>query len=87
LIEDEAETSLERLGRIVVHDLESGRFVELDTASATYRRTYYAQMLAERARRAQTLQRLCGSQYIVASHTTDYRGELLRLFLARMARV
>jgi uncharacterized protein (DUF58 family) len=87
LIEDEAETSLEALGRIVVHDLESGRFVELDTASAAYCRAYHAQMLAERAAREQLLQRLCGSQYIVASHATDYCGELLRLFLARMAGV
>jgi uncharacterized protein (DUF58 family) len=87
LIEDEAETSLAALGCVVVHDLESGRFVELDTASAAYRRAYRAQLLAERAAREQILQRLCGSQYIVASHAIDYCGELLRLFLGRMARV
>lgn len=87
LIEDEAEAALEALGSIVVRDLESGRFVELDTASAAYRRAYREQMLAERTAREQILQHACGSQYIVASHATDYRGELIRLFLARAARL
>ena len=86
LIEDEAEATLESLGRIVVRDLESGRFVELDTASAVYRRAYREQALAERSAREQFFQRYCGAQYVVATHATDYRLELLRLFLARTAR-
>ncbi len=86
LIEDEAEATLESLGRIVVRDLESGRFVELDTTSAVYRRAYREQALAERSAREQFFQRYCGAQYVVATHATDYRLELLRLFLARTAR-
>jgi hypothetical protein len=86
LIEDEAEITLEALGRIAVRDLDSGQVVELDTASTAYRRAYREQMLAERTVREQMLQHSCGTQYVVANHTTDYRRELLRLFLARMAR-
>jgi uncharacterized protein (DUF58 family) len=87
LIEDEAEMSLQALGRIVVRDLESGQLMELDTASTVSRRAYREHMLAERAAREQILQRSCGAQYVVANHTTDYQGDLLRLFLARTARL
>jgi uncharacterized protein (DUF58 family) len=87
VIEDEAETSLQALGRIVVRDLESGCMIELDTASPAYRQAYRERMLAARATREQLLQRLCGAQHIVASHATDYRGDLLRLFLARMTHI
>ena len=86
LIEDEAETSLEALGHIVVQDLESGAVRQLDTASPAYRRAYRAHMLADRTAREQRLQRLCGAQYMVANHRTEYQSDLLRLFLARTAR-
>jgi uncharacterized protein (DUF58 family) len=86
LIEDEAEASLGALGSIMVHDLESGRVMELDTASTAYRRAYHQHMLDEQAAREQVLQRSCGPQYVIARHNTDYQGDLLRLFLARTAR-
>lgn len=86
LIEDDAEATLATLGRVVVRDLESGRFVELDTASAAYRRAYREQAWAEHTVREQTLQQYCGAQYVVAKQAIDYQGELLRLFLARTAR-
>ena len=86
LIEDEAETSLEALGHIVVQDLESGAVRQLDTASPAYRRAYRAHMLADRTAREQRLQRLCGAHYMVANHRTEYQSDLLRLFLARTAR-
>ncbi len=86
LIEDEAETDLEALGCMVVQDLESGAVQELDTASPAYRRAYREYMLADRLAREQHLQRLCGSQYMVANQRTDYQGDLLRLFLARARR-
>jgi uncharacterized protein (DUF58 family) len=87
LVEDDSETSLPAVGRIVVRDFESGRWVELDTASRTFRRAYRERMQAERADREQALQRACGSQYIIATASTDYQSDLLRLFLARMAHV
>ena len=86
LIEDEAETSLESLGRIVVRDLESGQLIELDTASRAYRRAYHEQVLDERTAREQILQSSCAAQYVVASPGTDYQSDLLRLFLARTVR-
>jgi hypothetical protein len=82
LIADAAELSLPALGSIVVRDLESGQLMEIDTASTTYRRAFREHMLAERAAREQCLRRTCGTQYVVATATTDYRGDLLRLFLA-----
>ena len=85
-IEDAAESCLEGLGLIAVRDLESGQWVELDTASAAYREAYHRQMLAERTTRQQILQRCCGMQYLMAAHSTDYHGDLIRLFLARSAR-
>ncbi len=85
LITDEAEDALAPLGHIVVHDLESGQFVELDTASVAYRQAYQAQRQAERVSREHFFQQYCGD-YIVTSHATDSLGELLQLFLARAAR-
>lgn len=85
-IEDDAEASLPPIGNIVVRDLESGQFIELDTASRRFRRAYREQILSEREARDQALQRACGSQTIVASASTDYQSDLLRLFLARTAR-
>lgn len=85
-IEDDAEASLPPVGNIVVRDLESGQFVEMDTASRRFRHAYHEQIQAEREAREQALQRACGSQYIVASANTDYQSDLLRLFLARTAR-
>jgi uncharacterized protein (DUF58 family) len=85
LIADEAEETLAPLGHIVVHDLESGQFVELDTSSASYRQAYQAQRQAERASRERLFQQYCG-EYIVTSHATEAPGELLQLFLARAAR-
>lgn len=85
LVTDEAEDMLAPMGHIVVHDLENGQFVELDTASATYRQAYDAQRQAERASREHLFQQYCG-EYIVTSHATDSLGELLQLFLARTAR-
>jgi hypothetical protein len=86
LITEEAELSLPALGGLVVRDLESGQLMELDAASPTYRRAFREHMLAERAVREQFLRRTCGTQYIEATATTDYRSDLLRLFLARAAR-
>lgn len=87
LVEDDSESSLPAVGRVVVRDLESGRWVELDTASRTFRRVYYERMQEERAERERALQRACGPQYIIASASTDYQSDLLRLFLARTAQV
>ncbi|MCZ6872356.1 MAG: DUF58 domain-containing protein [bacterium] len=87
LIEDDSEISLPAVGRVVVRDFESGRLVELDTASRTFRRAYHERMLEERAGREQALQRACGPQYMIASASTDYQSDLLRLFLARTAHV
>jgi uncharacterized protein (DUF58 family) len=86
LIADAAELSLPAIGCIVVRDLESGQLMEIDTASTTYRRAFREHMLAERAAREQSLRRTCGTQYVVATAATDYRSDLLRLFLARTAR-
>lgn len=86
LIEDEAETALQALGHVVVRDLETGRMMELDTASAAYRRAYREQLLSEHTAREQGLQRACGAGYAVASPHTDYRDALLRLLLARTGR-
>jgi uncharacterized protein (DUF58 family) len=83
LITDAAEGTLPAMGGIVVRDLESGRLMECDTASTTYRQAFQEQMAAARARREQILRRTCGTQYVVATATTDYRGDLLRLFLGR----
>jgi uncharacterized protein (DUF58 family) len=85
-IAEETEIALEAVGHIVVRDLESGQLMELDTASTACRRAYYEYMLTERRAREQLLQRACGAQYVMAHPTTDYRGDLLRLFLARTAR-
>jgi uncharacterized protein (DUF58 family) len=85
-IEDGAEVTLPPVGNIVVRDLESGQFIELDTASRRFRHAYREQIQAEREACEQALQRACGSQYIVANANTDYQGDLLRLFLARTAR-
>jgi uncharacterized protein (DUF58 family) len=86
LITDAAEGTLPALGGIVARDLESGQLMEYDTASTTYRQAFHEQMAAERAGREQILRRTCGTQYVEATATTDYRGDLLRLFLARTAR-
>ncbi len=86
LIEDDAEISLAALGRVIVRDLESGQLMELDSASRAFRQAYREQMLAQRTAHEQALQHACGAQYMVASATTDYQSELLRLFLARTAR-
>lgn len=85
-IEDDAEATLPAVGRVVVRDLESGQFIELDTASRRFRHAYREQTLAERQAREQVLQHACGAQYMVASASTDYRSDLLRLFFARTAR-
>ena len=86
LITDAAECTLPAVGGIVVRDLESGQLMEYDTASTTYRRAFREQIAAERAGREQILRRTCGTQYVVATSTTDYRSDLLRLFLARTER-
>jgi uncharacterized protein (DUF58 family) len=85
-IEDDAETTLPPIGRIVVRDLESGQFIELDTASRRFRHAYHEQIRAEREARHQVLQHACGAQYMVASANSDYHSDLLRLFLERTAR-
>jgi uncharacterized protein (DUF58 family) len=84
LIADEAEGTLPAVGGVAVRDLESGRLMEYDTASTTYRRAFREQMAAAQAEREQILRRTCGTQYIVATATTDYRSDLLRLFLGRI---
>ena len=83
LIADEAECTLPAVGGLMVRDLESGQLMECDTASTTYRQAFREQMAEARARREQILRRTCGTQYVVATATTDYRSDLLRLFLAR----
>lgn len=83
-IEHEAEFSLPRIGSLLVRDLESGRLLELDTASARYRQHYREQLVSERTAREQVLQRTCGAGYVIARPTTSYRDDLLRLFLARL---
>jgi uncharacterized protein (DUF58 family) len=83
LIADEAEYTLPAVGGLVVRDLESGQLMECDTASTTYRQAFREQMTEARARREQILRRTCGTQYVVATATTDYRSDLLRLFLGR----
>lgn len=85
-IEDDTETTLPAVGRVVVRDLESGQFIELDTASRRFRNAYREQMLAQHRSREQALQRACGAQYMMASASTNYQSNLLRLFLARTAR-
>lgn len=86
-IEDDAETTLPAVGHVVVRDLESGQWIELDTASRRFRQAYRDQMLAQRRARELALQHACGAHYMVASASTDYQGDLLRLFLARTARI
>jgi uncharacterized protein (DUF58 family) len=86
LITDAAEGTLPAVGGIVVRDLESGQLMEYDTASTIYRQAFRKRMAVEQARREQILRRTCDTQYVVATATTDYRGDLLRLFLARTAR-
>jgi hypothetical protein len=85
-IEDDAEATLPPVGNIVVRDLESGQFVELDTVSRRFRHAYLEQIRAERDAREHVLQHACGAQYMVARANTDYHSDLLRLFLARTAR-
>jgi uncharacterized protein (DUF58 family) len=87
LIADDAECALPTVGGLVVYDLESGQMMELDTASTTYRQAFREQMLAAQEAREQLLRRTCGAQYVVATTTTDYRSDLLRLFLTRTARL
>jgi uncharacterized protein (DUF58 family) len=87
LLADETELTLPAVGGLIVRDLESGQLMALDTASTMSRRAFHEQMLAARADREQHLRRTCGAQYVVATATTDYRGDLLRLFLARTARL
>ncbi|MDH3600724.1 MAG: hypothetical protein OEU26_13915, partial [Candidatus Tectomicrobia bacterium] len=85
-VEDEAETRPAHLGgSIVVRDLESGDVFPLDTASAHIRRRLQVQMETERQARDQEFQHLRGAEYMIATPTTDYAGDLLRLFFARTA--
>lgn len=85
-VEDEGETHLPHLGgSIAVRDLESGHVFSPDISSANMRRRLQAQMETERQARYQELQHVCGVESIAATPTTDYAGDVLRLFFARSA--
>jgi len=85
-VEDESETHLAHLGgSIAVRDLESGDVFPLDIPSATMRRWLQAQMETERQARHQDLQHVCGAEYVMATPTMDYTGDLFRLFFTRSA--
>jgi len=85
-VEDEAETHLAHLGgSIAVRDLESGDVFPLDIPSVITRRRLQAQMETERQARHRDLQHVCGAEYITATPTTDYAGDLFRLWFIRSA--
>ena len=85
-VEDEAETHLAHLGgSIAVRDLESGDVFPLDIPSVITRRRLQAQMETERQARHRDLQHICGAEYITATPTTDYAGDLFRLWFIRSA--
>ncbi|GIX48797.1 MAG: hypothetical protein KatS3mg131_3008 [Candidatus Tectimicrobiota bacterium] len=82
-IADEGEKTLPTLGPFVVKDLESGEHRLLDTASLAVRRAYRQAAEAVQAEHERALQRLCGTAYVLAEPTTDYREALVRLFLEK----